>query len=273
MPNRIRSGIPAALAVLALAAPAAVAAPVTVNLRVEGATQTIFDAPVTTDGHDVTHRSPAAPTPATAPTDAGASRRRSDRRPRPSTTPPGSAASRWDGTGQRRLRRLLRQRVWRPDNATMTQFWGVLRELRSPSNVGGCQQRGRRTATRCSGPSTPSRRPRARARRARPARTTGAPVTVPVVDGADGSPEAGRERRAAAPTGADGKATLSFADAGIYRLKADRADSIRSNALVALRRPARRRPLHVDRQVRAQRGSAACRARSWPASAAARAPC
>jgi hypothetical protein len=32
-------------------------------------------------------------------------------------------------------------------------------------------------------------------------------------------------------TGADGKAALSFADAGIYKLKADRADAVRSNAL------------------------------------------
>ena len=49
-------------------------------------------------------------------------------------------------------------------------------------------------------------------------------------------------------TGADGKATLAFSEAGIYRLKAERADSIRSNALVALRRPAGGRSLHLDRQ-------------------------
>src|SRR3954453_2930561 len=39
------------VATAALSASPAVAAPVTVNLRVEGATQTIYEAPVTTDAH------------------------------------------------------------------------------------------------------------------------------------------------------------------------------------------------------------------------------
>ena len=37
-----------------IAAPAAVAAPVTVNLRVEGIADTIFDGPVVTDAHQTT---------------------------------------------------------------------------------------------------------------------------------------------------------------------------------------------------------------------------
>ena len=56
MTDRLRrTALPAALVLLSLfAAPAAQALPVTVNLRVEGPTSTVFDGPVTTDGHDVT---------------------------------------------------------------------------------------------------------------------------------------------------------------------------------------------------------------------------
>ena len=50
-----RGGLPLALAVLALCAPAAAAAPVSVNVRVEGASKTIFDGQVTTDGLSLIH--------------------------------------------------------------------------------------------------------------------------------------------------------------------------------------------------------------------------
>ena len=61
--------------------------------------------------------------------------------------------------------------------------------------------------------------------------TTGTPVTVQVTDGRDGSPGYRRDRQRQPRPAADGMATLSFADAGVYRLKADRADSVRSNAI------------------------------------------
>ena len=49
-----RRALPGALVLLSLAVPATAAAvPVTVNLRVEGATQTIFERPVITDVHQV----------------------------------------------------------------------------------------------------------------------------------------------------------------------------------------------------------------------------
>ena len=55
MSNRSRRVIRGALVLLFLACPAAAsAAPVTVNLRVEGATSTIFEGPVVTDVHQVT---------------------------------------------------------------------------------------------------------------------------------------------------------------------------------------------------------------------------
>ena len=56
MLNRLRrTALPVALVVLSLAAaPAAVAVPVTVNLRVEGVADTIFDGQVVTDSHRTT---------------------------------------------------------------------------------------------------------------------------------------------------------------------------------------------------------------------------
>src|SRR3954463_14265953 len=59
MTNRIRGSLLTALAIAAVAAPAASAAPVTINLRVEGATHTIYDGPVTTDEHTVSTASDA----------------------------------------------------------------------------------------------------------------------------------------------------------------------------------------------------------------------
>src|SRR5215207_5803878 len=53
MTNRIRGALPVAVAIAAVSAPSAGAAPVSVNLRVEGASSTIFDGRVTTDGHSI----------------------------------------------------------------------------------------------------------------------------------------------------------------------------------------------------------------------------
>ena len=63
--------------------------------------------------------------------------------------------------------------------------------------------------------------------------TTGESVTVHAeeFDGSNGSPASGASVRDAT-TGADGDATLTFAEKGIYRLKAERADAVRSNSVV-----------------------------------------
>ena len=59
---------------------------------------------------------------------------------------------------------------------------------------------------------------------------TNQPVSVRVTDGANGTAVAGATVRGV-PTGADGAASITFSDPGVYRLKAERADSVRSNAL------------------------------------------
>jgi hypothetical protein len=227
MINRMRGALPVALLALAVAAPAASAAPVSVNLRVEGATQTIFDGPVTTDGHAITTPAGGGPHPCDG-TNGGAS------------TTPGPVATAalddgaringfgWDATWSAGFSDFLVSQVG-GESQTATQFWGYLLNFAFPT-VGGCQQKvnqgdevlwvfdafNKTRALKLSGPSSA---------------TTGSPVTVQVVDGADGSPQPAATVNGS-PTGADGRATLSFAAPGIYRLKAERADAVRSNRVI-----------------------------------------
>ena len=72
--------------------------------------------------------------------------------------------------------------------------------------------------------------------------TVGQPVNVTVTDTQNDIPAANASVHGAT-TGADGVAAVSFGEEGIYRLKAERADAIRSNALVicADPRPVRHR--------------------------------
>jgi hypothetical protein len=66
---------------------------------------------------------------------------------------------------------------------------------------------------------------------------TGQPVTVRVVDSSSGAPISGASVNGAT-TGADGNASFSIAQPGVYRVKAERADSVRSNVLVMCVDPA-----------------------------------
>ncbi len=216
----------AALTVASVPVSGALAAPVNVNVRVEGATQTLFEAPVTTDGHVVEPASggehpcdgtngganpSAGPTP-TAALDDGAKLGNF------------TWAGTWfDGFGDYSVDRVA------SEPATDTQFWGVFVDGIQPS-VGGCQSLlksgqevlwafdafSKARALRLGGPS---------------AATVGQPVTVKVTDTADGKPLADADVNGA-KTGADGMASLSFSQTGIYRLKAERADAVRSSALV-----------------------------------------
>jgi hypothetical protein len=225
MTNRIRGAHAVALTVFAIAAPAAAAAPVSVNLRVEGETSTIFDGPVTTDGHTIT--TPSGGTHPCDGTNGGA---------HPAPVPVATAALDdgarlnsfgWDADWFESFHDFIVKRV-AGESATSSEFWGYAVNFKFPS-VGGCQMKvnqgdevmwifdafSKSYALKLAGPSAAS---------------TGAPVTVEVTDGGDGSPQAGATV-GGAQTGADGKATLSFADAGVYRLKAERDDSVRSNTI------------------------------------------
>ena len=226
MTNRIRGTHAVALAVAAIAAPAAAAAPVSVNLRVEGQSRTIIDAPVTSDGHTIT-----TPSGGTHPCDG------TNNGAHPAPVPVATAALddgarlnsfSWDADWFAGSLNDFAVKEVAGEHQTSSQFWGYAVNFKFAS-VGGCQMKvnqgdevlwifdafSKAHVLKLTGPG---------------AATTGAPVTVQVTDGGDGSPQAGASV-GGAQTGADGKATLSFADAGVYRLKAERADSVRSNSL------------------------------------------
>ena len=225
MTDRTRLALGAVAGVL-LAAPAtAAAAPVAVTLRVEGASQTTYEGSVTTDGHNVTtasggthkcdgtnHGQPGGPGPTgTAALDDAAR----------------LGGFTWDATYDTSFDDYLINRVG-PDSQTSSQFWALLVNSQF-SQTGGCQQRvaqgdevlwafdgfSKQHVLRLAGPGSAR---------------TGEPVSVTVTDGQDGSKLSGASVNGSV-SGTDGRATLAFRDPGIYVLKAERADSIRSNAL------------------------------------------
>src|SRR5215207_8576465 len=226
MTNRIRGALPVALAIAAVAAPSAGAAPVSVNVRVEGASSTIFDGPVTTDGHAIATPSSGGSHPCDG-TNFGASPT-----PGPTATAALDDAARlnglaWDATWGASFEDFLVSQV-AGEASNTTQFWGVGVNFKFAS-AGGCQTKvnngdevlwvfdafNKTHILKLTGPQSA---------------TTGSPVTVTAINADDGTPAVGATVNGTM-TGADGQATLAFADAGVYRLKADRADSVRSNSI------------------------------------------
>ncbi len=222
----------AALGALALA-PAAQADPVSVKLRVEGKTGTIYEKAVTTDGHDVSTPSSNGAHKCDG-TNGGASTV-----PGPTSTATLDDGAKqggftFDGTWNTGFEDFLLNRVG-PDSSTDSEFWGHFNNFVS-SQVGGCQQRvgtgdevlwvwdafSKAHALKLSGPASAR---------------TGQSFGVRVTDGGTGAPISGSSIGGKL-TDADGRATLSFAKAGVYRLKATRADSVRSPLLTVCVDPA-----------------------------------
>jgi hypothetical protein len=234
MPHRFWA--PAMLVVL-LACATAQAAPVTVNLRVEGSSSTIFEGPVTTDGKVITK---------------GADTLACDGTTNPGNTGPGptitsalddaslAAGFPWEST----FFNDFFVKSIAGEASTSTQFWGYALNYR-PVEIGGCQQQvsggdevlfafdffgadfSERPLLRLSGPGRA---------------VTGQPVSV-VVDqfklvGAQGTARELQQGPApgavigGAQTGPDGTATVTFTGSGLQRLKAARGDAIRSNQLL-----------------------------------------
>jgi len=226
----------AALPVLLLAvAPAALAAPVGVDIRVEGRNTTIFEDEVTTDGHAITMDGAAHNCDGT---NGGAN---------PARVPVATAALddaarlgsfSWDATWFDSFGDFLIDRVG-PDPSTSSEFWNVFVNGVA-SQVGGCQERVRQgnevlwafdaynkdRALRLAGPD---------------AATVGKPISVKVTDVKDGSPQSGAAVLGSR-TGADGTASLTFSQPGVFRLKAEKARSVRSNKLIVCADPAGAEP-------------------------------
>ena len=226
MTYRFRRVLPGALLIFCFAAPVAAAAPAAVTLRVEGASTTIFDGLVTTDGHDVTTASGG--THKCDGTNAGAF-------PSPVPTPTAAlddAAKAngftWDGTWYDSFEDFTVDRV-AGESFTSSQFWGLVVNGKF-SETGGCQTKleqgdeavwvfdafSKSAVLRLTGPGSA---------------TTGQALNVKVTDTQTGAPAAGASV-GGTTTGSDGVATLTFPTEGIYRLKADRPDAVRSGTLV-----------------------------------------
>ena len=221
------------LAALLLACGTALAAPVTVNLRVEGATSTIFEGPVTTDGKTITKGGNTLVCDGTS--DPG--------NPGPGPTAisaldDASIPGGWDASSADFINRID------GEASNVTQFWGIALNHR-PIDVGGCGQQvaagdevlfafdffdasfAERPILSLSGP------PRA---------ATGQAVSFfvgeTVLEAPYPAPRNFLEGPAAgvavggAVTDPDGAATTTFPVAGLVRLKAERPGSIRSNAVL-----------------------------------------
>jgi hypothetical protein len=234
MSVRSRCALSGALILVSLAAPAtAGAVPVTVNLRVEGATQTIFEGPVITDVHQVKTPSdtqartcdgssigaPSAPTAIGALDDAARV---------------GSFS--WDALWDASFNDYYPFLRIGPDTIDSSTHYLAFYLNWAFADTGGCGQHVNpgddvvfayedfeaSPLLRLSGPGTA---------------TTGENVKFSVVDGLTSAPQAG-VTVGGATTGTDGTATLSFAQRGIYRLKADKPGAIRSNTVVLCVDPA-----------------------------------
>jgi hypothetical protein len=204
-----------------LAAPAAQAKPVSVNLRVEGVRSTIFDGPVTTDGH-VVHPAGGPAQSCDGSASGGA--------PGPtalSALDDGAklAGFTWAGDYFPSLKDYFVTRV-AGDSQTSSQFWGEF--INGEAGQGGCTDRvgngtevlwafdafSKAHTLRLSGPT---------------AATAARQFAVRVTDSATRAPLAGSRVGGATTTG-QGVALLTFPK-GIYNLKAERGDSVRSNQL------------------------------------------
>jgi hypothetical protein len=211
---------------LALALPtAAAAAPTAVDVRIEGKTSTIFTGPVTTDGKTVNPQSGGAHICDGTNGDANPS-------PGPTATSALDDAAikggfGWTGTWFGSFGDYSVDSV-AGESSTSSEFWGVFVNGESLM-VGGCQfivEAGDEVLWTFDAFSKLGA-----LKLAAPAATqTGKPIEVKVANRATGAPIAGASV-GAATTAADGTASLSFAEPGVYRLKAEKAAWIRSSEL------------------------------------------
>jgi hypothetical protein len=224
-----RPALSLALLLAALvAAPAAQAVPVTVNLRVEGPNKTVFDGPVTTDGHDVTTQT--AGTHKCDGTNGAA-----ESEPGPTATAALDDAAKLAGFtidgpyGNFGIDDYFLERVADEQIDPNSEYWSLWIN-HGFSDKGGCQKRvlagqdvlwagipfSVSIPLKLTGPNSAA---------------TGQPVEVRVTDGSNGDPQDGATV-GGTTTGPDGRATLVFANEGIYRLKAEKPNTIRSNSVV-----------------------------------------
>jgi hypothetical protein len=219
----------AALVTLVFAAYAA-AAPVTVNLRVEGSTQTLFEGPIATDAKSLTKDNSGShpcdgtngginPTP--GPTMTGA-------------MDDGATAGgfTWDATWNAGYEDFFISRIGPDANTNVPPYepyWGYFQNW-TATQIGGCQQQVGQGDDIVFAYSSYGQMLLQLSAPPRAATGESFAVTVQQNDGAGNRTAAAAATVEGATTDASGHATLSYADAGTHRFKATRSGSIRSNA-------------------------------------------
>jgi hypothetical protein len=225
--GRTRAVLVAALACTTTAAAAteATAAPTKVKVRVEGNSRTIFEGSVTTDVHEVTGD-------ASGPHKCDGTNGGAPNTPGPTATGALDDATElagldWEGSYDASFDDFIVSRIG-PDSATSAKFWGVGLNGK-PLEIGGCQQvvaAGDEVLWAYDLFSKDHVLLASSARRVRAGRI----LRVKVKDGKTGDPVAGASI-GGKRTNAGGVAKLRFRTRGTKRLKARRADSVRSNQL------------------------------------------
>lgn len=234
--SRLRPALAGALtcvAICAAAAPPATATPITVNLRVEGSTTTLFEGPITTDAESIS--TPSSPTPHPCDVaDNGSNGGFGPMSATPTTAVFDAAKANglaFDATWSNSYNDFFITKVGSDANGGPPTYpsWGYAVNF-TTAGVGGCQFQlapgsnvlwaydyfNKLHLLYLTGPSSAS---------------VGQPVTVKVVDGQNGQPIAAATV-GGSTTGADGTANVTFSSTGNQSLKASRSDSVRSNALV-----------------------------------------
>lgn len=197
-----------------------------VNLRIEGATNTIYEAPILSGPRNVT--TPSGGTHKCDGTNLGAN-------PAPGNTPTDAldAASKlakfpFDGTYSTTFDDFFITSIG-TSTQTSTQFWGLLVNYQF-TEVGGCQQEVKAGDNVLWAFDAFSKTYFLKVTPDYLAVKQGSSRTITVTDGTTGVAVQGAVIDGVT-TDANGKATLTFPNAGVFQYKATRDDSLRSNAL------------------------------------------
>jgi hypothetical protein len=214
-----------AVLLLLLGCGTAAAAPVTVQLRVEGAASTLFEGPVTTDGHAVDGGDGTGAHPCDG-TNFGAY---------PTPGPTMTAAlddahvtDGWQGSWGSGFEDFLIDRVGPDAGSSLTTYWGTVLNFQ-PTPRGGCQMQVAAGDQLLFAFGDVYGQPLLRLEG--PARVkTGDPAKMSVTDGKTDAAVAGADV-GGSQTAADGSASVTFASTGLVALKASKAGSVRSNVV------------------------------------------
>jgi len=199
--------------------------PTSVNLRIEGSTTTIFERAIVTRGHNVT-------TPSGGDHHCDGTNNNANPLPGPTCTSALDDASKvahflFDGTFSTAFDDFFITSIG-GDTQTSTEFWGILLNFEF-TPVGGCQQEVKKDDEILF--AFDAFNANAFLKLTGPASAHGnTPVVLTVTDGQTGNPVAGATVNGGT-TDASGHVTVTFTHPGLQKVKATKANTIRSNQL------------------------------------------